>query len=213
MQLPLLRPARPQLDARFHRLRSERLPGGAWICHQSGWLDGDAEVFTALALHTRWRDERRPMYDRVVDVPRQVARLPEDGPGHPILLEASALLSRRLGRPLTRIGLNHYRDGRDSVAMHGDRVGPTPVGAGDPAPETVMAILSLGAPRTFRLRPAAGGPGLDFQLGWGDLLVLGGTIQTTWRHGVPKSTRCIGPRISVQFREHAPPAGDVRPRP
>jgi len=201
MQLPLLRPPRPHLDARFRRLRTERLVGGAWISHQSSWLDGDAEVFTALALHTRWRDERRPMYDRVVDVPRQVARLPRDGPGHPILLEASALLSQRFGRPLTSIGLNHYRDGRDSVAMHGDKVG-------DREGDSTMAILSLGAPRIFRLRPAQGGPGLDFQLGWGDLLVLGGTIQATWRHGVPKSTQATGPRISVQFRESSP---DTRP--
>lgn len=194
MQLPLLRAPRPQLDTTFHRLRTERLPGDAWICHQSSWLDGDAEVFQALRLHTRWRDERRPMYDRVVDVPRQVARLPQDGPGHPILTQAAAVLSERFGRPLTSIGMNHYRDGRDSVAMHGDKVG-------DRKHDTVMAILSLGAPRTFKLRPVQGGPGLDFQLGWGDLLVMGGAIQATWRHGVPKSTRAIGPRISVQFRE------------
>jgi alkylated DNA repair dioxygenase AlkB len=205
MQLPLLRPARPQLDARFHRLRTEQLGGGAWISHQSSWLDGDTEVFTALALHTRWRDERRPMYDRVVDVPRQVARLPQDGPGHPVLLEASALLSERFGRPLTSIGMNHYRDGRDSVAMHGDKVG-------DRKHDYTMAILSVGAPRTFRLRPAEGGPGLDFQLGWGDLLVLGGTIQATWRHGVPKSTRAIGPRISVQFRESSHTQRPENPR-
>ena len=201
MQMPLLRPAQPGLDSRFHRLRTEKLRHGAWIAHQSGWLAGDTEVFAALRHHTRWRAERRPMYDRIIDVPRQFARLPEDGPGHPILAQAARLLSLRFGRDLSRVSVNLYRDGRDSVAMHGDRVGGS-------EHDAIVAIVSLGAPRVFRLRPVGGGPGLDFQLGWGDLLVMGGTCQATWQHGIPKSTRAAGPRISVMFREaRAEPAG------
>ena len=202
MQLPLLRPERPRLDPTFRRLHTTPLAGGAWVAHQSSWLEGDMEIFSSLAVQTRWRNEQRPMYDRVVAVPRQVAQLPDDGPIHPILAQASRLLSARFDRPLTRIGLNHYRNGRDSVAMHGDKVG-------DRARDYTMAILSLGAPRTFRLRPRHGGAGLDFHLGWGDLLVMGGTMQSTWRHGVPKTSRTIGPRISVQFREAAPRGAGV----
>ena len=202
MQLPLLRPARPQLDARFHRLRTEQLGGGAWISHQSSWLDGDTEVFTALALHTRWRDERRPMYDRVVDVPRQVARLPQDGPGHPVLLEASALLSERFGRPLTSIGMNHYRDGRDSMGWHADD-------DYDAGPHTGVASLSLGAARRFRLRSRdAQRRSLGLDLGPGSLLFMGPGTQSAWQHALPRTARAVGPRLNLTFRHLV--ADDVR---
>ena len=77
---------------------------------------------------------------------------------------------------------NLYRDGRDSVAWHGDRVGPR-------GHETVVAILSLGSPRRFLLRPRGGGPSLRLTPAAGDLLVLGGTCQRTWQHCVPKVPR------------------------
>jgi alkylated DNA repair dioxygenase AlkB len=132
------------------------------------------------------------MYERVVDVPRLVAELPEDGPGHPILERAAEVLSSHYGLPLPRISLADYRDGRDSVAWHGDRLGRL-------IDDTVVAILSLGEPRRFLLRPVAGGPSRAFELGWGDLLVMGGSCQRTWQHAVPKAAQA-GPRMSVQFR-------------
>ena len=132
------------------------------------------------------------MYEQIVDVPRLVATLPDDGPGHPVLLQAADALSRRYGLALTRLSLAYYRDGRDSVAWHGDRLGRL-------VDDTVVAILSLGQPRRFLLRPAGGGASRAFDLGWGDLLVMGGTCQRTWQHAVPKMT-LAGPRMSVQFR-------------
>jgi alkylated DNA repair dioxygenase AlkB len=63
----------------------------------------------------------------------------------------------------------------------------------------VVAILSLGEPRRFLLRPVAGGASRCFELGWGDLLVMGGSCQRTWQHAVPKTAQA-GPRMSVQFR-------------
>src|SRR5215471_16669357 len=93
---------------------------------------------------------------------------------------------------LSRISLAYYRDGRDSVAWHGDRLGRL-------IDDTVVAILSLGEPRRFLLRPAAGGASRAFDLGWGDLLVMGGSCQRTWQHAVPKAVQA-GPRMSVQFR-------------
>jgi len=132
------------------------------------------------------------MYDRVVDVPRLVAELPGDGPELPILADMSAVLSERYGRDLARVSLAYYRDGRDSVAWHGDRVGRR-------VDDTVVAIVSVGAPRRFLLRPTAGGGSHAFALGWGDLLVMGGTCQRTWEHAVPKMVRA-GPRISIQLR-------------
>ncbi|MBO0876702.1 MAG: alpha-ketoglutarate-dependent dioxygenase AlkB, partial [Pseudonocardia sp.] len=92
----------------------------------------------------------------------------------------------------TQVGANLYRDGTDSVAWHGDRV------ARD-LPTATVALVSLGGVRPFRLRPVGGGPSVRFLPGPGDLLVMGGTCQRTWRHAVPK-VRGAAPRISVQFR-------------
>jgi alkylated DNA repair dioxygenase AlkB len=93
-------------------------------------------------------------------------------------------------------GLCFYRDGRDSVAWHGDTIGR---GSSE---DTMVAILSLGEARPLLLRPRGGGSGetLRYLLGHGDLLVMGGSCQRTWEHAVPKSARPTGPRISVQFR-------------
>ncbi len=120
---------------------------------------------------------------------------------HPLLAEArdalSAHYAEELGEPFTTAGLCHYRDGRDSVAWHGDRIGR---GARQ---DTMVAILSVGAPRDLLLRPAGGRGGtVRRPLGHGDLIVMGGSCQRTWEHCVPKSTRAAGPRISVQFRPH-----------
>ena len=69
----------------------------------------------------------------------------------------------------------------------------------------MVAIVSLGARRRLLLRPNSGGPALRFDVGMGDLLVMGGSCQRTWQHAVPKTSRTLAPRISVQFR--SPGAG------
>jgi alkylated DNA repair dioxygenase AlkB len=182
----------PRLDPTLQGLRRLTLGAGAWVDHLPGWLEGHDVLFQALRQTTRWEHQRRRMYEQIVDVPRLVATLPDDGPGHPVLLHAADVLSRRYGLALNRLSLAYYRDGRDSVAWHGDRLGRL-------VDDTVVAILSLGQPRRFLLRPAAGGASRAFDLGWGDLLVMGGTCQRTWQHAVPKMA-LAGPRMSVQFR-------------
>lgn len=116
----------------------------------------------------------------------------------PILDEARDALSRHyateLGEPFRTAGLCYYRDGRDSVAWHGDTFGR---GAKH---DTMVAILSIGAPRALMLRPRRGGASIRYQVGHGDLLVMGGSCQRTWEHAVPKTRKPVGPRISIQFR-------------
>ena len=174
----------------FERLQ---LDARSWVEHRTAWLAGHAELFDTLRRGVEWRAERREMYDAVIDVPRLTATIPDDGPCPPALAHAHRALERRYRRRFESIRLAWYRDGRDSVAMHGDRIGRR--GA-----DTVVAILSLGAARRFLLKPAAGGPSWRFDLGGGDLLVMGGACQRTWRHGIPK-VRAAGARISIQFRE------------
>ncbi|MDI6515170.1 alpha-ketoglutarate-dependent dioxygenase AlkB [Streptomyces coelicoflavus] len=183
-------------------LRRTRLGSGAWIDLLPGWLSGADALFERLAAEVPWRAERREMYERVVDVPRLLAFYGAADPlPDPLLTQArdalSAHYAEELGEPFTTAGLCHYRDGRDSVAWHGDRIGR---GARQ---DTMVAILSVGTPRDLLLRPAGGGgETVRRPLGHGDLIVMGGSCQRTWEHCVPKSTRAAGPRISVQFRPH-----------
>ncbi|MFH0173625.1 alpha-ketoglutarate-dependent dioxygenase AlkB [Streptomyces cacaoi] len=180
-------------------IRRTTLGAGAWIDVLPGWLTGSDALFEQLASEVPWRAERRKMYDNVIDVPRLLAfyGAGEELP-HPVLTQARRALSahyaEELGEPFVTAGLCHYRDGRDSVAWHGDRIGR---GARE---DTMVAILSVGSPRDLLLRPARGGETVRRPLGHGDLIVMGGSCQRTWEHCVPKSARAAGPRISVQFR-------------
>jgi alkylated DNA repair dioxygenase AlkB len=139
------------------------------------------------------------MYERVVDVPRLLCFYDEhDQLPHASLGQAREALSRHyrteLGEPFRTAGLCLYRDGRDSVAWHGDTIGR------GRSEDTMVAILSLGSPRSLLLRPRGGGVTIRKQLGPGDLIVMGGSCQRTWEHAIPKTARPVGPRISVQFR-------------
>jgi alkylated DNA repair dioxygenase AlkB len=182
------------------RLRRTDLGLGAWIDVLPGWLGGADDLFEQLAAEVPWRAERRTMYDNVVAVPRLLAFYEVHDPlPHPVLAEArdalSAYYRNELGEPFATAGLCYYRDERDSVAWHGDRIGR---GARE---DTMVAILSVGAPRDLLLRPAGGGgETLRRPLGHGDLIVMGGSCQRTWEHCVPKSARAKEPRISIQFR-------------
>jgi alkylated DNA repair dioxygenase AlkB len=184
-------------------VRRTVLGAGAWIDVLPGWLTGADVLFEVLAREVPWQAERRRMYERVVDVPRLLSHYRAGEPlPHPVLEEAREELSRHyrpeLGEPFRSAGLCYYRDGRDGVAWHGDRIG-----RGE-REDTMVAIVSVGEPRTLALRPRdGGGAAVRQRLGHGDLIVMGGSCQRTWDHCVPKTARPVGPRISVQFR----PAG------
>jgi alkylated DNA repair dioxygenase AlkB len=181
---------------------NERRPlgEGAWIDIRCNWLTAADDLLGELVATVPWQAERRQMYDRILDVPRLVSfhDLTIEEPPHPRL----ALVRRRLndiyagelGEPFTTVGLCLYRDGSDSVAWHGDTIGRSST------EDTMVAIVSLGATRTFALRPRGGGSSLRLPQAHGDLLVMGGSCQRTWEHSIPKTSTCAGPRISIQFR-------------
>ncbi len=180
-------------------VRRTVLGDGAWIDVLPGWLTGADELFRRLVADVPWHAERRQMYERVVDVPRLLCFYDEGAPlPDPVLIDARNALSEwyadELGEPFRTAGLCYYRDGRDSVAWHGDTIGR---GSTD---DTMIAILSVGTPRALALRPRGGGATVRYALGHGDLVVMGGSCQRTWEHAVPKTAKSVGPRISVQFR-------------
>lgn len=180
-------------------VRRTHLDDTAWVDLRPGWIGGADELYAALRRDVPWHAERRQMYDSVVDVPRlQCFYGAEDPLPHPALPECRDALSRHydseLGEPFVTAGLCLYRDGQDSVAWHGDRVGRSR------DQDTMVAIVSVGAPRDLVLRPRGGGSSVRLAAGHGDLLVMGGSCQRTWDHCVPKTAKVVGPRISVQFR-------------
>lgn len=175
------------------------LSAGAWVDVLPGWVRSSDQLFWELVESVPWHAERRQMYERVVDVPRLLSFYGEGAILPDRLLErARGALSEHyaseLGEPFTTAGLCYYRDGRDSVAWHGDTIGRSQI------EDTMVAIVSLGAARRLMLRPRSGGASLSFSVGRGDLLVMGGSCQRTWEHAVPKTARPVGPRISIQFR-------------
>lgn len=190
----------PTVSPLAGRIQRIHLTHGAWVDTCPGWLAGADELFEHLRTEVEWRAERRQMYERVVDVPRLLSFFDVDvALPHPVLTAAKAELdshyAAELGEPFATAGLCLYRDGRDSVAWHGDRIGRSNT------EDTMVAIISVGAPRALLLRPCSGtAPTQRFEVGHGDLIVMGGSCQRTWEHCVPKTARAAGPRISIQFR-------------
>jgi alkylated DNA repair dioxygenase AlkB len=192
--------AEPTLTPLAGRVTRHPLSRGAWVDHLPGWVEGSDEVLEVLLGDIGWRADRRQMYDREVDVPRLLRWYGgEEALPHALLAEARERLNshygRELGEPFVSAGMCLYRDGRDSVAWHGDRIGRGRTS------DTMVAIVSFGSPRPLMLRPVGGGGTSErFTLGHGDLVVMGGSCQRTWEHCIPKTAKPVGPRVSVQFR-------------
>jgi alkylated DNA repair dioxygenase AlkB len=186
--------ATPAYAADFAGLRRHSLPGGAWVDRLPRWVRGADALYDAAERHLPWRTGTERIRGADVPRPRLVATIERQAlpPELRLLGEVSDVLSERYGVALDRITCNLYRTGRDSVAWHGDRV------ARD-LPEATVAIVSLGEPRLFRLRPRGGGSSLSWGVGRGDLLVMGGSCQRTCEHSVPK-VAAAGPRIAVMYR-------------
>ena len=181
------------IEKTFASVERIALADGAWLELARGWLTGHERVFEILHRGVEWRSENRVMYERVVDVPRKFAVLEGRAAElHPLFAEMRAALDARYQTAFERLSVALYRDGRDSVAWHGDYVARR-------MPEALVATISVGAPRKFMIRPAGGGASRSLSLGWGDLLVMGGTCQRTHQHAVPKVARAE-PRIAIMFR-------------
>lgn len=153
------------------------------------------EWFLALQARAAWTHLQRPMYDRIVDVPRLVASYRTDAfPSELPLAQMLACVRQEVPAPYNGVGLNLYRDGNDSVAMHNDKLhiltAPHPI-----------ALVSLGDPRRMLIRAKAGDRDtLAVDLEPGSLLCMSHASQLTHEHGIPKTKKPQGPRISAVFR-------------
>jgi alkylated DNA repair dioxygenase AlkB len=174
------------------------------IVYCPGWIDPSTAStwFETLLRDVPWRSERRRMYDRDVDVPRLVAgyRL-GDAALPPVLNQAARRAAERSagGVRFTDVGLNLYRDGRDSVAPHNDHL--YEIVSGHP-----IALISLGATRRMTIRSKSRPRRIfDLDLENGSRLLMSYETQKHYDHGIPKTTASVGPRISLAFRVRPDP--------
>lgn len=184
-----------EVDASFASLTRLHLDGTSWVDHAPGWVSASDVLFEHIVERCRWRQRSRRIYDGLAKEPRLTDAWSADSGDllqPPILEEIRSLLSTRYDRTFDSVGFNLYRGGRDSVAWHGDRIPPR-------IEDPIVALVSLGEPRRFLLRPKGGGASRAFALGRGDLLVTGGRTQRAWEHSVPKVARA-GPRVSLGYR-------------
>ncbi len=176
------------------------LGNDAWVDTMTEFIRGGDTLLDTLVARVPLFAERRPMYDKTVEVPRLSNHLDADVLGSlvPVVNDMAGILETYYRQAFPRVGINLYRHERDSVAWHADRVGRT-------FRQPAIAVVSLGAARPFLLRPVGGGKSRRFVLGSGDLLVMGGTCQHCFEHSVPKLSRPTGPRLSITFRHDPPP--------
>jgi alkylated DNA repair dioxygenase AlkB len=153
--------------------------------------------FAEIRTGVKWRAERRRMYEREVDVPRLVSHFRLDPATESVphaVLDAGRRVTERVGEPFNSVGLNRYRDGRDSVAPHNDHLNEIRAGCS-------IALVSLGAARRMSIRAkAAPRRVMHVDLEPGSLFVMSYATQLHYTHGVPKIPNLVGERISLAFR-------------
>ncbi len=184
----------PGIDTGFATAHRIDLDDTSWVEHVPGWLSGSDELFRDLLAEAGWEQRDRWMINRIVTEPRLTAEYPVlAGAPQPLLREIGAALSAHYGVDYDGLWINLYRDHRDSTSWHGDAPSCK-------RPECIVPVLTLGASRRFLLRARDGGPSTVLTPLSGDLVVMGGRCQRDWRHSVPKQTRPLGARISVNFK-------------
>ena len=182
----------------FDGLRRDELDERSWLDVVPGWVPDHGELFERLREIAPWQQRTRQMWDSEVLEPRLVAAWRTGEPLPPEIGELIAPLDDRYGVAFDSCLINLDRDGDDAVAWHADTVRKV---MRDP----LVATVSLGARRSFLVRPAAGGAVVRrYAPGEGDLIVMGGAMQHDWHHTVPREKSASGARMSITLRHSRP---------
>jgi alkylated DNA repair dioxygenase AlkB len=67
----------------------------------------------------------------------------------------------------------------------------------------IIATISLGAPRKFKIKHNATKETKEFLVSNGTLIIMAGTMQRFWKHEILKTKEVVGERISLTFRQLA----------
>ncbi len=167
-------------------------------------------MLETLMSELNWSQPKLRMHGRWVPVPRMQVWMGDEAssytysnqvfkpePWHPSVKSLKNTITRELGQSFNSVLCNLYRDGQDSVAWHADD---------EPElnPDAVIASYSLGATRSFQLKPKhdkSSGIRHRYFLPHNSLLVMTSDIQQAWLHQVPKTKKVDHPRINLTFRE------------
>jgi alkylated DNA repair dioxygenase AlkB len=182
------------------------LENGAWLEYRPDFVEaGEADrCLSTLRHELAWEHREIVLFGRRVMQPRLIAWAGALGyrysgqtlePRAPTATTAmlTARVSDHAGVPFNHVLVNRYRDGADSIGLHADdepELGPDPV----------VATLSLGATRRFVVKPRRRGASHAIDVGHGGLLMMGGTCQRHYVHGVPRQPGVKDERISLTFR-------------
>jgi alkylated DNA repair dioxygenase AlkB len=184
------------------------LESGAWLDYEPAWLPSEDahEMLAALRDEMAWEQREIVLFGRRVLQPRLIAWAGELGYRYsgqtiepraftPTMQKLLARVNQRCGTPFNHVLANRYRSGDDSMGLHADdepELGPDPL----------VAIVSLGAIRRLVIKPRRKQrrERHDQDLGHGALLVMGGTCQRHYVHGLPRQAGAEGERISLTFR-------------
>jgi hypothetical protein len=187
-------PARARLS--FDGLRRDALDQRSWLDVVPGWVPEHAELFDWLLAEGPWQQSTRKMWDNEVLVPRLTASIAQPFPDR--IAQLVEPVNERYGVDLDSCFVNLYRDGNDAVAWHADTVRKVMT-------NPMVVTVSLGARRSFLVRPATGGAVVRrYNPGEGDLIVMGGAMQHDWHHTVPREKSASGARMSVTLRHSRP---------
>lgn len=186
---------------------TETAPADSPSCvdHHPGWAPDPQSLFDRLRAEIAWEQHEITLFGRSVPTPRLTAWIGDatyvysgvvnqPAPWPPGLVALRDRLRETTGVQLNSCLANLYRDGSDSMGYHSDdepELGPRPV----------IASLSLGARRRFALRHRVTRQRWTWNLGEGDLLVMRDESQSDYAHAVPKTSRLVGPRLNLTFRQ------------
>lgn len=166
----------------------------------------------ALLREIVWEDHSFTIFGRTVPMPRRICMFGPHGyhysgvhhPPLPLLPRLDQIrrqVEKRTGLVFNSVLCNLYRGGADSMGWHTDDDYPSD---GQP----VVASVSLGATRVFRMRPRkweGRRRSIGLPLESGSLLCMSGAARTDWQHAVPRTKKSVGPRINLTFRHMAGP--------
>lgn len=153
-----------------------------------------------------WQQERFPMFGRPVVAPRLTAWYGEPGATYrysgvdrpartwlPPIRNLATQVANAVGWRFNYVLVNRYRDGNDMLGWHADD-------EADLGEMPVLAAVSVGAERVFRMRSRGGGASMGNVLGHGSLLVMWGNSQRDYKHCLPRTRRPVDERLSFTFR-------------
>ena len=184
----------------------ELLPYDGSALYRSGFFNsGECEqMFRSINDETPWEARNIILFGKEVPQPRLACWYGDlaysysgitldPRPMTLTLLEVKQRCEEATSTRFNSVLVNLYRDGQDSMGLHADD-------EPELGPEPIIASVSFGGERNFRLRHRQSKELQQISLASGSLLVMSGLSQECWMHDVPKTKKFVEPRINLTFR-------------